>query len=159
MSEALPREIERKYLLSARPELPAGVEKIHLVQGWLPGERLRERLRRTTFADGRVVHHRALKLGRGVERIELEEETTPEIFEHLWVLTEGCRVEKERYLVPAGADGLCWEIDVFLDRELYLCEVELPSADLQPEPPPFVAAVLEREVTEEPGFTNLELAR
>ncbi len=165
MDEAtLPREIERKYLLTGAPELPAGAERILVEQGWLPGERFRERVRRTTLygqtggqAGGQtLVYHRGFKLGRGLERIEIEEPTTAEIFEVLWTLTKGCRVKKERFIVKEG--GFSWEVDVFLDRELTLAEVELPTIETIAPPPPWLLAVIDREVTEETGFTNLEMA-
>jgi len=38
-------EIERKYLLRGLPEAALGVEPIEIEQGWLPGRKVRERLR------------------------------------------------------------------------------------------------------------------
>ena len=45
----------------------------------------------------------------------------------MWPLTLGRRLRKRRHAVPEG--GLTWEIDQFLDRDLVLAEVELPSAE------------------------------
>jgi adenylate cyclase len=149
-------EIERKYLLRAMPPLPAGTTSAVVEQGWLPGEKLAERLRRTE-RDGRVTYHRAVKSGRGVTRIEIEEETTRELFDHLWPLTEGRRVRKRRHYVPAGE--LTWEIDEFTDRELVLAEVELPSEGTPVPVPEWLAPVLVREVTGEDAYVNLRLAR
>jgi hypothetical protein len=71
MSETLPREIERKWLLSALPPLVAGVPPAEFAQGYLPGEVLIERVRRETrFGDTRWM--RTVKLGRGISRIEVE---------------------------------------------------------------------------------------
>lgn len=155
--DGLPREIERKYLLRAHPVVPEGAERLRIEQGWLPGERLRERLRRVTLPDGSERLLRGLKLGRGLERIEIEEPAPPDLFAALWPLTEGCRVRKERFRVRVGA--LVWEIDRFLDRTLHLAEVELPSRDAPAPVPAWLAPVVVREVTDEPGYTNLELAR
>jgi hypothetical protein len=41
-----PLEIERKYLLRALPRQLRGAAADEIDQGWLPGERLRERVRR-----------------------------------------------------------------------------------------------------------------
>ena len=100
---------------------------------------------------------RTVKLGRGVARIEIEEETSREIFEALWALTEGKRVSKLRYVVEEG--GLTWEIDAFLDRELFLAEVELPDAEIVPELPAWLAEVVVRDVTDEETYVNLNLAK
>jgi CHAD domain-containing protein/CYTH domain-containing protein len=157
-------EIERKYLLSGPVDfspVAAYVETIEIRQGWLPGERLRERLRRSEGPDG-VSYRRTVKLGAGVERIELEEPTTAGVFETLWPLTEGCRIHKRRHRVRIPRDGeppLVWEIDEFLDRALWLAEVELDDASSVPELPDWLAPVVEREVTDDPRYTNLKLAR
>lgn len=154
---AAPRdhEIERKYLLCGLPPLPPGTPVAEVEQGWLPGKRLRERVRRVQRGD-EVVYCRTVKLGRGVRRMEIEEPTSREIFERLWMLTRTCRVRKRRYLVREGS--LCWEIDEFRDRPLVLAEVELPNESVQPELPPWLEGFVVREVTEDPRYTNLRLA-
>jgi CHAD domain-containing protein/CYTH domain-containing protein len=148
-------ERERKYLLDRLPQLPADAETLDVEQGWLPGERLRERLRRVRGPSGERLE-RALKLGRGLERTEIEEPLSRELFEALWPLTGGCRVLKRRHRVRVGAH--LWEVDEFLDRDLVLAEVELERVDERPEPPPWLAPRIVREVTEEGAFTNLALA-
>jgi CHAD domain-containing protein/CYTH domain-containing protein len=148
-------EIERKYLLSAIPERARAATCIEVDQGWLPGTTLRERVRRTRNANGEH-YYRTVKLGAGVQRTELEEETTAEMFASLWPLTEGRRVRKHRYKVPQ--DDLVWEVDVFLDRDLVLAEVELPTADHSVEPPEWLAPLIVREVTDEPAYLNINLA-
>ncbi|MCA9537833.1 MAG: CHAD domain-containing protein [Myxococcales bacterium] len=153
---APPVEIERKFLLQGvPPDMPA-VEGHRIDQGYLPGAHLVERVRRIVTEHGeRFV--RTVKLGAGVERIEVEEETDAEVFAALWALTEGRRVEKTRYAVPEGE--LVWEIDVFADRELVLAEVELPSVDATFEWPEWLAGHVLREVSEDEHFTNWRLAR
>lgn len=154
-------EIERKYLLRALPEAAREAPSVRLAQGWLPGDKLRERLRRVDDGNGGVRFERTVKLGRGLTRIEVQEPTSQEVFDGLWPLTEGCRVEKRRYLVrdEAQAPGLVFEVDEFLDRELVLAEVELPSAEVEVTLPDWLAAVVEREVTDDPAYVNLNLAR
>ncbi|HYJ80798.1 MAG TPA: CHAD domain-containing protein, partial [Longimicrobiaceae bacterium] len=119
------REIERKYLLKRMPRLTGlEVEVREIDQGWLPGERLAERLRRSRTGD-RVRYYRTVKLGTGISRLELEEETTERVFRRLWSLTRGRRVSKVRHRVRDGE--LTWEIDRFRGRPLVLAEVELPG--------------------------------
>jgi CHAD domain-containing protein/CYTH domain-containing protein len=148
-------EVERKYLLRALPEAVSGVAAAEIDQGWLPGERLLERVRRVKTGDGER-YFRTVKLGSGLTRIEIEEEASARVFEQLWPLTEGRRVHKRRYGVPEG--DLLWEIDEFLDRELLLAEVELPSPDTEVSVPAWLEAVMEREVTGEAAYVNVNLA-
>jgi CHAD domain-containing protein/CYTH domain-containing protein len=150
-------EIERKFLLRAAPPEALAVPGVRIAQGWIPGERLRERLRRSVYPDGTVRWTRTVKIGTGIERLELEEPTDPMLFETLWPLTSRERVEKIRHAVPD--DSLTWEIDVFLDRALVLAEVELPEVDTAVILPSWLAPYVEREVTGEPAFVNANLAR
>jgi len=151
----VPIERERKFLLRGLPEAVAHVEPELIEQGWLPGDRLRERLRRTR--DGTAERFfRTVKLGTGLERIEIEEETTADLFAALWPLTDGCRIAKRRYRIAEGP--LVWEVDEFLDRDLVLAEVELPRPDSAAEIPEWLAPMLEREVTGDPDYLNLTLA-
>jgi CHAD domain-containing protein/CYTH domain-containing protein len=151
-------EIERKYLLRALPDQARGAPVKEIDQGYLPGERLVERVRRVR-TDGAERFYRTMKLGGGVQRIEVEEPTTPELFEALWALTAGRRVRKRRHLVQDGA--LTWEIDDFADRELVLAEVELPDAGAaeQVAIPDWLAPFVVRDVTDEPEYVNARLAR
>jgi len=150
-------EIERKYLLRALPDMPPASDVLEVEQGYLPGEKLVERLRRQRHRDGTIRYYRTVKLGAGLSRVEIEDETDQRTFEHLWVLTEGRRIRKRRYLVP---DGPCvWEIDEFTDRELALAELELDAADERVELPAWLRPVVVREVTDEKAYTNRSLAR
>ena len=149
-------EIERKFLLSGLPAEARGIEAVEIEQGYLPGDRLTERLRH--LRDGESERWvRTVKMGSGVVRTEVEEPTTRELFIAMWPLTEGRRVRKRRYAVADGP--LTWQIDEFLDRNLVLAEVELPSATVVVEPPTWLAPVVVREVTNEPDFANATLAR
>lgn len=149
-------EIERKYLLRALPPACAGRDAIEIDQGYLPGERLVERVRRTRTESGER-YVRTVKLGAGVARIEVEEECSAEVFRTLWSLTEGRRLRKRRYPIAEGE--LVWEIDEFLDRELWLAEVELPREDANVELPAWLAPYVVRDVTGEPAYVNANLAR
>ena len=101
---------------------------------------------------------RTIKMGSGVERFELEEETTEAFFTAVWPLTRGARIFKRRYFVSEG--NVVWEIDEFLDRsDLWLAEVELEAADQPVKIPEWLQPVVEREVTDEREYTNHALAR
>ncbi|MBC7841035.1 MAG: CHAD domain-containing protein [Gemmatimonadaceae bacterium] len=155
-TSTLPVEIERKWLLSALPPRVRGLIPSDLHQGYLPGDALIERIRSVTR--GTVTAWiRTVKLGRGISRIEVEEPATAALGEALFALTTGKRVAKRRYAVDDGA--LTWEIDEFTDRALVLAEVELPREDTAIELPVWLAPYVVREVTNEPEFTNWQLAR
>lgn len=150
-------EVERKYLLRRLPRLaglPATAQEID--QGYLPGERLVERVRRVKDEAG-ARYYRTVKIGTGIARIELEEECPEPVFRALWRLTRGRRVRKVRYRIPVGER--VWEVDRFRDRRLVLAEVELPDEDAPVEVPGWLARVLDREVTGEAAYVNLNLAR
>ena len=151
------REIERKYLLRALPDRVREARSVDVDQGYLPGTRINERVRRARSAEG-TRFFRTIKMGAGLDRFELEEQTTEEFFNAVWPLTRGARVFKRRYFVPEG--DVTWEIDEFLDRAgLWLAEVELESAGQTVPIPDWLGAVLEREVTDDARYSNHQLAR
>ena len=86
MTHTLPMEIERKYLLRACPPEAAKQVAILIEQGWLPGTMIRERLRRSVSANGDVRLTRTIKLGPIGARVEVEEDTDPQLFDALWPL-------------------------------------------------------------------------
>jgi CYTH domain-containing protein len=151
------REIERKYLLHALPSRVKGARALEIDQGYLPGTRINERIRRAREGST-VTYYRTIKTGQGIERLEIEEETTEPFFSTIWPLTRGARVSKRRYLIPEG--DVTWEIDEFLDRDgLWLAEVELGHIDQVVEIPAWLSDVMDREVTDDPRYTNHALAR
>jgi CYTH domain-containing protein len=150
------REIERKYLLSALPPLGAAREIEEIEQGYLPGERVVERLRHVR-TNGMERYLRTVKSGTGVSRLELEEPIDPATFARLWPLTDGRRLRKRRYRVPEG--DRVWEVDEYLDRELVVAEIELGAEHEEVRPPAWLAPVLVREVTDDVSYSNRELAR
>ncbi len=150
------REVERKYLLSGLPPAAAGAPSVEIEQGYLPGERLIERLRRIRGENG-VELVRTMKEGSGLVRFEVEESVAPDVFDTLWPLTTGRRLRKRRHRVPDGE--LTWEIDQFLDRDLVLAEVELPAPEVAVAIPSWLGPWVLREVTGEPAYDNVELSR
>jgi CHAD domain-containing protein/CYTH domain-containing protein len=149
-------EIERKYLLRRVPAEVRRASAAEIDQGYLPGTKLVERLRRVRGPDG-VRYFRTVKLGDGPIRTEVEEETTRAIYAAMWPLTKGRRLRKTRYTLADS--GRVWEIDRFLDRRLILAEVELASAKDDVALPEWLAKVTEREVTGEADYLNVNLAR
>ncbi len=150
-------EIERKYLLTALPPRVHSAGSVHIHQGYLPGVRITERVRRTVGDEG-TRYYRTIKSGSGIERLEIEEETDERFFSTVWPLTRGHRVEKRRYRVPDG--DVTWEVDEFLDREgLWVAEVELRTVEQRVVAPDWLAPSIEREVTDEDEYTNYALSK
>jgi CYTH domain-containing protein len=150
-------EIERKYLLRELPRMPRPSAVLEIDQGYVPGIKVLERVRRERSDTGAVRYFRTMKTGKGVVRTELEDETDERLFQHLWPLTVGKRVRKRRYVIANGNDT--WEIDEFLDRPLVLAELELEKEDSPVTIPDWLRPVLVREVTSEVGYMNRSLAR
>ena len=150
------REVERKYLLAALPADVSPIEISEVDQGYLPGERLVERVRRVRTAD-REEYYRTVKVGRGLDRMELEEQTTERVFRALWPLTKGRRIRKRRHVIEA--DGRHWEVDEFLDRQLIVAEIEIDEPDDPVAIPEWLEPIVERDVTDDDNYSNQKLAR
>lgn len=148
-------EIERKFLLDGVPTLDHEDSSAEIEQGYLPGERVIERIRRTK-TNGKEELVRTIKEGTGISRLEVEEPVPAELFARLWPLTEGRRIRKRRHRVKDG--DLTWEIDEFRDRNLVVAEVELPSPSTEVTPPDWLRPHVVREVTDDPAYTNYRLA-
>src|SRR5262249_24432346 len=121
------REIERKYLLTDLPPRAGSAPALHIVQGYLPGKRINERVRRTE-SEGSLHFYRTIKSGTGIEKLEIEAETDERFFSAVWPLTLGHRIEKRRHEVRDGE--LLWQVDEFIDPSgLWVAEVELSTPD------------------------------
>jgi CHAD domain-containing protein/CYTH domain-containing protein len=151
------REIERKFLLMRMPRLPQGAVRTEIVQGYLPGERLVERIRRVRRNGEAPRYYRTVKLGTGISRTEVEEEADAATFRRLWPLTAGRRIRKLRFKVREGE--LTWEIDRFRGRRLVLAEIELPSEDADVPIPDWLQPHVVRDVTGEDEYVNVNLAQ
>ena len=161
-----PLEIERVYLLSALPSLPAGARAYRIEQGYLPdpdpetvpgeGTIVEGRIRRTVAPDGTVRRFHTIKKGEGLVRTEIERELTEAEFNASWDQTAGRRISKVRHKVDVG--DLTWEIDVFDDLDLLMAEVELPTADTAVDLPAWLTEHVVRELTEDARYRNFALA-
>jgi CYTH domain-containing protein len=145
-------EIERKFLLKRLPSRLVGMTPFNIRQGWIPGETIHERVRRTMQPDGIAVYTRTIKYGEGLVRLELEDEIDKCLFDARWSLTTQARIHKERYKL----DG--WEVDDFRDRHLVIAEFEMSSREETISIPDWIYTVLDREVTDDPSFSNRALA-
>lgn len=159
-----PLEIERVFLLSRLPELPASAEAHRIEQGYLPdpppgatGPYAEGRLRRRTGPDGRVRCFHTIKQGEGLVRTEVEREVSEAELAAEWPRTAGRRLCKTRHVVPVGE--LTWEIDAFDELPLVMAEVELPSPDAEAPLPGWLAPLVVREVTDDPSYRNSALAK
>jgi adenylate cyclase len=148
------QELERKFVLSGIPFELSGYAASEIRQGYLSidpdGSEVRVRQRGPR-------HSLTVKRGAGIVRDEEELDLDDEAFGRLWPLTEGRRVEKTRYEIPAS-DGLLIELDVYAGQleGLITAEVEF-SSDAEAER--FLAPDwLGREVTEDAAYKNRRLA-
>ena len=146
--------MERKFLI---PRPPADLERhpaTRIEQGYIvvaddgTEVRLRRAGPRTTLT---------LKRGSGRVRMEEEIEIDPDRFMRLWPLSEGRRVEKTRYELPAGPEHTI-EADVYsgpLDG-LVTAEIEFRSADDADAfiPPDWFGP----EITDDRRYSNQRLA-
>ena len=148
-------EIERKFLVDAPPPDRAEHPSSALEQGYL-----------AIHADGTEVRIRrrdgtsllTVKSGGGLVRVEEELPIDDGVFERLWPLTEGRRLEKVRHLIHAEPPGLVIELDVYGGdlAGLVVAEIEFGSeAAAEAFTPP---AWLGRDVTGDARFKNQRLA-
>jgi CHAD domain-containing protein/CYTH domain-containing protein len=141
----------RRWLLRRMPRLD-GVEPEWIEQGWLPGERLAETVRRIR-AGGEERWIRTVAAGGTVLA---EEETPARVARALWALTRGRRLRKRRYRVEA--DGAAWTVDRYGRRGPVVAEATLADADAAPALPAWLAPHVVREVTGEEGLSEERLA-
>jgi adenylate cyclase len=120
-------EIERKFLVHEPPGDLDRHPSTAIEQGYLAiaDDGTEVRIRRRDASATLTV-----KSGGGRSRVEEELEIDAQRFERLWPLTEGRRIEKRRYEIPAG-DGLTVELDVYDGAlgGLVVAEVEFDSED------------------------------
>jgi len=148
-------EIERKFLVPRPPtaERLAGRASELIEQGYLAiTDDVEVRVRRR--GDRAYL---TVKSTGGVARVEEELAIDEARFAALWPLTEGRRVSKRRYLIPAGG-GLTIELDVYAGALEGLCVAEVEFADAAAArafaPPDWLG----EDVSEDAAFKNRSLA-
>lgn len=146
-------EIERKFLVEQLPHDVDAYPHREIEQGYLAiTDDVEVRVRR--YGDEAFL---TIKSSGGESRVEEEIEIDRRRFAALWPLTDGRRIEKRRYRIPAG-DGLTLELDVYHGRleGLLTAEVEFASVSAASAfvPPDWLG----RDVTDDPRYKNKKLA-
>jgi CYTH domain-containing protein len=157
-------EIERKYLLSGPPAEAAlaalGARATRIEQVYLRSSDAWVRRVRRIEIGGRTryVLTRKRELA-GIVREEIEGDLSPEAYGRLVAEADPARrwIRKVRHVIPHGRWTL--ELDVFSEPPgLVLLEVELDDPADVPELPAEIAALVVREVSTDPAYTNHRLA-
>jgi len=147
-------EIERKFLVDGDVPFDLSGHRCESIsQGYI-----------SVDPDGTEVRLRAkggkrtlgVKSGPSRTRVEAEIELDRHCFDSLWPLTEGRRIEKRRYVIPAN--GVEIELDVYGGElaGLVVAEVEFPSEREADEFQP--PAWLGTDVTGDARYSNQSLA-
>jgi adenylate cyclase len=94
--------------------------------------------------------------GNGLSRPEYEYDFDANLALEIIGTRSKFSIEKIRYVFPAS-HGLKWELDVFEGRNLglHIAEIEMPTEDTEFDRPDWLGD----EVTYDPAFTNVALAR
>jgi CYTH domain-containing protein len=157
-------EIERKYLLRGAPSeaqlgalgaRPTRIEQVYLrsADAWV-------RRARRIEVQGSARYVLTRKRDRtGISRDEIETDLSVEEYGRLMAEADPARrvIRKVRHVIPHGRWTL--ELDVFSEPPgLVLLEVELGDPDEVPDLPAEIAALVVREVSTEPAYTNHHLA-
>lgn len=164
LGEPTPMEIERKYLIS-RPNLHLlekmpNCELVHIVQTYLKSDDPSEERRiRQRGSNGSYVYFMTRKKkGDGIKRVEIENRLSQEEYIALLVEADPAYrpIHKERYCL--SANGLYYEIDIYPEwKDKAIMEIELHSEDQEIVFPDEIDVI--REVTDDPAYSNHELAR
>lgn len=162
-------EIERKFLVREVPadkDWPVEFVDFHLVQVYLTpkdkrvtSERVRVTIPTNQFGPA-WTHTTKVRVAAGIHEEE-ERSLSKSAFTRMLRRADPAMkpVQKMRRKFYWPETGRLFELDIFAESyaPLVLLEVELPSMDTPVELPTFLT--IEREVTEEKGFSNAALAR
>jgi CYTH domain-containing protein len=134
-------EIERKWLVARDGVLPEECRALLAQHGEEGHSRIEQgyfynsargnaiRLRKTTSGDqvGCFITVKSAGHSSNMVRQEYENEVCGEVFDALWPLTEGRRIQKTRYHIPLGANTV--ELDVYKGvwSGLVIAEIEFDS--------------------------------
>lgn len=164
LGEPTPMEIERKYLI-ARPRLQAleqmpNCECVDIVQTYLKSEDPAEERRiRQRGSNGSYVYFMTRKRKTdGIRRVEIEERLSQEEYISLLVEADPAyrTIHKKRYCL--SENGLYYEIDIYPEwKDKAIMEIELHDEDQKIVFPEEIDVI--REVTDDPAYTNHEIAR
>lgn len=145
----------RRFLLRRVPPHALDARPVLVETGWLPGDRVREWLTRTTGPAG-ALHERWVEQGAGLRRTSLVELPPRALFDRLWPLTTARRLVRRRYVVTDGEGS--WTIDAHVGRRLVVAAAPVePGREL--DVPAWLAPHLGAEVTANPAYDDEALAR
>ncbi len=150
-------EIERKFLVRDDWNPPPDIEPKRIRQGYLTDSGSGTEVRVRASGERTLMTVKRDRAGSGANvRDEIEFPIDAGVFDDLWRLTEGHRVAKLRYTIPAG--GFEATVDVYDDRPdgLRVVEVEFDdeAAAVAFRPPEWFG----EDVTGDPRFANRLLA-
>ena len=164
LGEPAPLEIERKFLIE-RPNLHLlegfpHCERVDIIQTYLKPDGDSDEVRiRQRGANGNYIYYKTRKKKlSAMRRVEEEEKLSQEEYLALMVQADPAfrPIHKERYCL--SENGLYYEIDIFPDwPDKAIMEIELHSEDQEIVFPEGISVI--REVTDDPAYTNHELAR
>jgi CYTH domain-containing protein len=122
-------EIERKFLVDDGWPTPSDVEPADIRQGYLTeAARGGTEVRVRAHDDRRLMTVKRDRPGDGASvRDEVEFPIEQDVFDQLWALTEGHRVEKARYPVPVGEHTATVDVYSGHNSGLRVVEVEFDS--------------------------------
>lgn len=179
------KEIEKKYLLwengidyttPALKQIYQTIEDLKrnitekgqkIKQGYLPietGEEICDKIgitvdftpKEARLRDKAGNYYFTMKGEGEIERNELDEAITKEVFETYWPKTKGKRVEKIRLTQPYKTNDLehKLEIDMYTDRDLIVAEIEAKTKEETEKIPK-----LGKDVTEDQRYKNKNLTK
>lgn len=155
-----PLEIERKFLVSRVGTLPEHAVTVDIEQTYLrsevgDGERVRKR-----GQNGSCTYTHTIKNPRALGgRFETEERISAWEYIELLQRADDRRQPVKKTRTCFLYEGRYFELDTFIEPKpgLQLLEIELDSLDEAVNLPPCIA--IEREVTDDPAYSNSEIAR
>lgn len=147
-------EIERKFLVLNDSYKQEAFSHSHIIQGYICSER--GRTVRIRIRDDRAyITIKGPSMDGGLSRYEFEQEIPLEDGLNLMKICEPGIIDKVRWLVKSGEH--IFEVDEFFGKNegLVIAEVELKSADDNPQIPDFIG----KEVTGDRRYYNSQLRR
>jgi len=128
----------RRFRLTGLPESLRNESSTSIDEGWLPGQRIEDCLRRER-SQGSVRHYRLVRVGSEARQTRIPRR----VFASLWPLTDGRRLRKERYEIIEG-DRL-WRVDD-LGGNVVLAETEATTGDEELRLPGWLVPYLREEL-------------
>jgi CYTH domain-containing protein len=153
-------EIERKYLLKRLPIEPAE-DVLDIRQYYMEVDGVMVRYRKVIYQDKTFDFIKTIKTP--VDEMTYEEDENHVLPNEFEDFVENCNqadvsyfIHKKRHIYINGVDK--WEVDQYMDFDLVIAELEMPTKEHEFETPEHISDELIMEVTGLREFTNLSLA-